>query len=387
MSQVIRPRPIRTDGSDAFAHRTMSVRVPAIIRETQQLNPDYPATIQNALDKLCRGIEDDNRIPAVDDPVWAALYMRHQGETWLDTEWFFAETYLYRLLVEAVRWESTGRDPFAPKKMADLKGDAIRVALDQVLSVQPGDERLPEALLHSLWGNRIDLSYATAAAHGSSWATDDLLVDERGAVVDYLLSRAPGEVHIILDNAGTELAMDFALTDALLDGIAERVILHVKRHPTFVSDATYADVLILLAEMTGRGDFTKGFGDAGKEVGTRLQSALLDGRLLVEPDIFWNSGWFLWEMPPRFESFFASATLVIVKGDANYRRIVGDALWQPQTPFTQVSDYFPAPLLALRCLKSDTIVGLAPGVAERLDREDADWRVNGRRGVAQFAAR
>ena len=190
-----------------------------------------------------------------------------------------------------------------------------------------------------------------------------------------------------MDNAGTELAMDFALVDGLLDGIAERVILHVKRHPTFVSDATYDDVLTFLSEMTGRGDLTKGFGDAGKEVGTRLQAALLDGRLLVEPDIFWNSGWFLWDMPPRFEDFFAHAALVIFKGDANYRRIVGDAKWPPETPFEQVVSYFPAPLLALRTLKSNSIVGLAQGMAEALDLVDAQWRVNGRRGLAQFASK
>lgn len=388
MSELTRPKPIRTDGSDAFARDTMCRRVPNIIRETQQLNPDYPAAIQAALDALCRDIEGDAAIPRIDDPVWAALYARHAGETWLDTEWFFAETYFYRLLVEAVRWEQTGRDPFAPKKIDTIRGSAIRQALDKALVVPPGEERLAEALLHSLWGNRIDLSYEVAAAHGSEWEQDDLLVDERQAVVDYLLSREPGEVHLVLDNAGTELAMDFALTDALLDGIAERVILHVKRHPTFVSDATHADVLTLLSEMTGRGDFTKGFGDAGKEVATRLQAAMLDGRVLVEPDIYWNSAWFLWEMPPRFESFFGRAALVIFKGDANYRRIVGDALWQPETPFAQVvGAYFPAPLLALRSLKSDPIIGLAPGVARRLDGEDALWRVNGRRGVAQFAAR
>ena len=77
---------------------------------------------------------------------------------------------------------------------------------------------------------------------------------------------------------------------------------------------------------------------------------------------------------------------MIFKGDANYRRHVGDALWQPETPFAEVTAYFPAPLLALRTLKSDAIVGLPPGLAERLDGEDAHWRVNGRRGVAQFAA-
>ena len=273
----------------------MSRRMPNIIRETQRLNQDYPDSIQEALERLLRNIENNAPIPRIDDPVWAALYARHTGETWLDSEWFFAETYFYRLLIEAVRWQKTGRDPFAPQKLTEIKGDALRQALDMALAAS-GEGRLAEALLYALWGNRIDLSYTVAAAHGSAGETDDLLVDERYAVVDYLLSREPGEVHVVLDNAGTELATDFALTDALLDGVAERVILHVKRHPTFVSDATYDDVLTLLAEMTGRGNFTKGFGDAGKEVGTRLQAALLDGRLLVEPDIFWNSAWFLWEI-------------------------------------------------------------------------------------------
>ncbi|MCC6803725.1 MAG: protein-glutamate O-methyltransferase family protein [Anaerolineae bacterium] len=386
MTERIRPRPIRTDGSDAFAHDTMRRRLPGIIRDTLEMNPDYPDDIRAALDRLRADLAANAPIPHIDDPVWGALYARHEGETWLDTEWFFAETYCYRLIIEAVRWEQTGRDPFAPHKLREIKSDALRDALHRALGA-PGDERLAGALLRSLWGNRIDLSYKVAAAHGSAGETDDLLVDERHAAVDYLFSREPGEVHLVLDNAGTELATDFVLADTLLDGAAERVILHVKRHPTFVSDATYDDVLILLAEMTGRGDFTKGFGDPAREIGARLQSALLDGRLLVEPDIFWNSGWFLWEMPPRFESFFEQAALVIFKGDANYRRIVGDALWQPETPFTQVTDYFPAPLLALRSLKSDPIIGLPPGMAARLDAEDALWRVNGRRGVAQFAGR
>ncbi len=385
MSELIRPQPIRTDASDAFAHHTMQVRVPSIIRETQRLNPDYPTDIQDALEALRASLENNAPIPPVDDPVWAAAYERHRSDTWLNTEWFFAETYCYRLLIEAVRWYETGRDPFAPKKIAEIRGDAIRQTLEMALSVPPNETRLADLLLHSLWGNRIDLSYALAASHGSAWETSDLLVDERQAAVDHLLRGEPGEVHIVLDNAGTELAVDFALVDALLDGVAERVILHTKRHPTFVSDATYDDVLTFLAVMTGRDSISKGFGDSAKEVGTRLQNALLDGRMLVEPDIYWNSARFLWQMPPRFESFFSHAALVIFKGDANYRRIVGDALWPPETSFAEVTASFPAPILALRTLKSDTIVGLPPGVAETLNGADAEWRVNGKRGIAQFA--
>ena len=387
MTQLIRPQPIRTDASDAFAHHTMQVRVPHIIRETQRLNPDYPAAIQDALDSLCVSIENDAPIPQIDDPVWAAACAQHRGESWLHTEWFFAETYFYRLLIEAVRWQQTGRDPFAPHKIAEIKGDAIRATLEAALALPSSETRVYDLLLHSLWGNRIDLSYALAASHGSSWQTSDLLVDQRLPAVEHLLAHEPGEVHIVMDNAGTELAVDFALVDALLDSVAERVILHVKRHPTFVSDATYDDVLTFLAVMTGRDSISKGFGDTAKEVGTRLQTALLDGRLLVEPDIFWNTARFLWELPPRFESFFARAALVIFKGDANYRRIVGDALWPADTPFVDVTAYFPAPLLALRTLKSNTVVGLPAGMAETLNAQDADWRFNGRRGIAQFAGR
>lgn len=386
MTQPARPAPIRTDGSDAFAHDTMKRRVPNIIRETQELNPDYPDDIQEALDALHRDIQGDAPIPPIDDPVWAALLARHAGETWLNTEWFFAEVYFYRLLIEAVQWEQTGRDPFAPKKIAEIRSATLRQTLEAALA-ETGDERLYELLGHAVWGNRVDLSYAVAATHGSRGGEGDLLVDDRVVVVEHLLNRNPGEVHVILDNAGTELALDLVLVDALLDGFADRVILHAKRHPTFVSDATFDDVLIFIAEMTGRGDLTRGYGDAGKEVGTRLQYALLDGRLLVEPDIFWNSAWFMWEMPPRFTDFFSSAALVISKGDANYRRIVGDARWQPETRFADVVQYFSAPLLTMRALKSNPIVGLPTGTAGRLDAEDVDWRTNGKRGIAQFAAR
>jgi hypothetical protein len=74
----------------------------------------------------------------------------------------------------------------------------------------------------------------------------------------------------------------------------------------------------------------------------------------------------------------------VLKGDANYRRAVNDALWDPETPFGHVLQYFPAPLLALRTLKSDAVAGLPKGRARELDAQDATWRVNGKRGVASF---
>ena len=118
-----RPAPIRTDTSNAFAHNTIRVRIPNIIREVQTLNPDYPAPIQHALDRLRESMQTDEPIPMIDLPApdyddWAAIYAPHRGETWQATEWFFAEIYFYRLLIQAVRWWETERDPFFAEPIA-----------------------------------------------------------------------------------------------------------------------------------------------------------------------------------------------------------------------------------------------------------------------------
>ena len=138
-----RPPMIRTDHTNRFAHHTMSVRVPGIIREVKSLNPDYPEPIQRALDELTESLESDAAIPSLHLPApdyddWAGSYAEHDSHTWLHTDWFFAEIYAYRLLIEAVRWWETERDPFAPKKEAELASDALWALVDRALDVERG---------------------------------------------------------------------------------------------------------------------------------------------------------------------------------------------------------------------------------------------------------
>lgn len=384
------PLPIRTDSSNAFAFRTMSVRVPGIIRDVSLRNPDYPAAIHSALEQLALALETNAPIPMLNIPApdyddWLAQVQPHEGETWLNSIWFFAEVYLYRLLMQATRWWETGRDPFASWKIEETAGDAFWLALEAALANQPSapEEWLAELLLHALWGNRIDLSMKIAASHGTSWEEEDLLADQRETVLRYLFqptATAADIVHLIADNAGSELAMDLVLAQALLEsGTAGRVVLHVKLHPTFVSDATAPDVLafIHLLRHNGRSADLRRLGD-------QLRELFEQGQIVLAPDSFWNSTYFLWDLPPRLSRTFAGGRLAILKGDANYRRAVGDAIWNPTIPFEQVTAYFPIPLLALRTIKSDPVVGLAHGSAERLSAADSKWRVTGRRGLIQF---
>lgn len=382
---INRPAMIRTDESNAFAHDTMLRRLPANIREVAQLNPNYPTFILNNLERLAVEIETDKPIGAfnpfgADIDLWEASLKDHAGHTWLHTDWFFAEIAAYRHLIETVRWWENGRDPFAPQKAKEMGSADLWALLDKALALRgkPIEERI-QALIHSdLWGNRIDLSFGSSMAHGNTGSHDDLLVDDSVAAVEHLMQQN-GDVHFIADNTGTELAVDLALADALFDKGMSHVTFHLKLHPTFVSDTTVPDMHVMLKAMAS-GEH----GEAIEQLEKRLQKALDEGRMHLAPGAFWNSPYVLREMPERLANGFKGAALVIIKGDLNYRRMVEDRLWPTDTAFADVTAYFPAPLLALRTMKSDAVVGLASGLAEQLDREDARWRVNGKRGVIHF---
>ncbi len=184
---------------------------------------------------------------------------------------------------------------------------------------------------------------------------------------------------MMADNAGTELLADLALVDMLLGhgvGVAEKVRYHVKGQPFFVSDTLAADVDHALDALEQGGSQTAA-------LAARLRGYREEGRLELATHWAYASSLFYFQTPSDLRAMWAAADLVILKGDANYRRLIGDLHWPPDESFESVTAYFPAPLLAVRTLKSDPVAGLSLGLAERLDRADPEWRVNGVRGVIQ----
>lgn len=396
----LRPPPIRTDQSNAFANNTMRLRLPSIIDEVASLNPDYPPDIRSRLyglrDDLAEGakIAKTELAPAGDIDHWSSALQRQREivgsePTWHNVEWFFAETYAYRCLIEAVRWRETGRDPFLPMKLQELHSDALWRLIDRTCEpLDSPESELRRAVEYALWGNRIDLSYSASMTRGTAIDSDDLLVDDREALAVCLsrsrmsptgfMSSAP--VYIVADNAGSELAMDLVLGDCLLRHVTSRVVIFLKAHPTFVSDATPQDVWMMLDAMEARGSKAAALAE-------RLRRPWVAGQLRFLPHPYWNSSRFLWDLPADLAKPLNQARLVIIKGDANYRRAVGDCVWAPHTPFSRALDYLESPALCLRTLKSDPVVGLpSADSAPRLDKVDPDWRVNGKRGVIQFKA-
>jgi hypothetical protein len=120
-------------------------------------------------------------------------------------------------------------------------------------------------------------------------------------------------------------------------------------------------------------------------LGERLSDYQKSGRLITRSDLFWNSPLAMWELPKELMDEMELPGLIISKGDANYRRLLGDLEWDFTLPFTQVVDYLPTSLVALRTLKAELAVGMDLDQIRETYNQDPDWLVDGKWGVIHFS--
>jgi hypothetical protein len=197
--------------------------------------------------------------------------------------------------------------------------------------------------------------------------------------VHRILAAGQERVDFVNDNVGLDLLFDLALADLLLDkGWVGRVVFHLKAWPFFVSDAMPDDAGATLALLEASP------GPAVRELGARLRAHQTAGCLRLEAEPFWTSPLMFHQFPSSLRADLARSGLVILKGDVNYRRLLGDRHWPHTARLEAVAVGFPAPLLVLRTLKGEIVVGLAPGQAESLAAQDPTWLINGQRGLIHY---
>ncbi|MFF1838723.1 damage-control phosphatase ARMT1 family protein [Streptomyces sp. NPDC058231] len=381
---------ILSNKAGSFAWGVLAERHPALIQQVRDAFPygrRQHGALDALLDEITHGVVEPLASSDQDHGHWSEWGHEHFGRRWFDIPFLWAESYFYRRLLGAVEYFGTGPwqgiDPFAPFKQAELLGAAVDEelrALD-VLPDTPADERAVALLHASLWGNRADLGFRVAAGDSALGdAQPGLVVDDSAALWSLLPEGAPSTVAVVADNAARELIPDLILIDHLLDHrLADQVVLHVKPHPYYVSDAMTADVVDCLRRLT------RAPAEAGR-IGGRLWEAMSAGRLEIRSHPFFCAPLPYEEMPDDLRKEFAAATLTILKGDLNYRRLVGDRLWDATTPFADVTAYFPGAVAALRTLKSDVVVGLEERALADLERSGAAWRTSGTHALIQVRA-
>src|SRR5581483_12000278 len=150
--------------------------------------------------------------------------------------------------------------------------------------------------------------------------------------------------------------------------------------PWFVSDTTINDFNWLLNSL--KNDFVSSDEKFYLEkLAKRWQEYIDNGKWILKVDYFWTSPYAYWhfeEQAPELFSDISKSSLVIFKGDLNYRKLVYDCKWSTTTPFKEAigplaTEQFAPPILALRTSKADVIVGLLEGTEERLSASEADW--------------
>ncbi|CAJ0591440.1 unnamed protein product [Cylicocyclus nassatus] len=283
-------------------------------------------------------------------------------------DWLFAETYMYRKIVGFVAKTKFLKsfDIFKEQKVEEFSGhlDQIRDSISYLLSIKKSSEKQEKEVLEGflkmcLWGNKCDLSLTCGEVTMKNSPVEAArLLDEfilcndfKVAIDSFFLNLKPNkkgsrELHIVLDNAGRDFEWILGELNKL-DGVYQQMY-------------------------------------------QKLSERVKKNELVFRDHRFWTYFHPYCEMNTVARDLYETlteASIIIFKGDLNYRKLISDREWPYETPFKEaLCGFLPAPIFALRTLKNEVVVGLPEDVAERMrQKPDRNWMVTGDYGMAELA--
>lgn len=357
--------------------------------------------------------------------------------TWFTAPWLFAECYLYRLiwsfLLQTTHWRQY--DPFRAQKIDAFQKSGVAIYKIATIIYELDHEKknvdenvdslkvlFQEMVQMCLWGNSIDLSLLTnlsssdiehlqAVGKDAQAAREAfILKDDQEPLWSHLKSLKGGRIDFVLDNAGFELFTDLVFADFLVTHTpyVSKVVMHPKLIPWYVSDVTPSDFsqtldLLLDDAFLASSSPTEAERRNLRYMVTRWKDYVEQGIFSLSVPIstplgegigstadFWTTHLPYWDMKihdqPLWTDLHLNSSLVIFKGDLNYRKLTGDISWPTSTPFRAAIGPLAGsfPLLSLRTSKADVVAGVSDEVAAQLDKTDKHWRVNGRYALISF---
>ncbi|VDK87713.1 unnamed protein product [Litomosoides sigmodontis] len=354
-------------------------------------------------DKKLQNLDDDGEKVDIWNEELTELQTKKGAEqvTWYRCDWLFAECFLYRQIMSLFFKTTTLKefDPFASQKQSSFIGciDSITMLAKHVKEVESDQEKVEEATIlrfiqFCLWGNKCDLSLSCGERAASLPLTDmvDQLVDkilcnQINEVGCILRNGEVSRVDIVLDNSGLEFFADLALADLLVGKCGvKKVVFHGKSMPWFVSDVTGRDFNWTIEMLISNSNCLL------KDFGVKCSRRLCDGEFVFRTHYFWTLPYpycLMAERAPDLHGDLSKSSLIIFKGDYNYRKLVSDLDWPLDTPFKiALRGFAPAPILALRTIKAETVAGLSSNVIDTLHKKYSSkiWMTTGEYAVAQF---
>ncbi|KAJ1521490.1 hypothetical protein ONE63_003155 [Megalurothrips usitatus] len=346
----------------------------------------------------------------VDVELWNNFLKKAEQEKgrpllWFADEWLHIECYLYRRIKEGFLQTRLLReyDPFRHQKEDAFTGSlqAVSVVGNHLLELSKSKEAdLERTILQflklSLWGNRCDLSISG----GKDIAQvenpldmvsklDDLILandlEKVWAAMNSVSSKSQ-TIDIIFDNSGYELFTDLCLAHLLIEfKLADKVRFHAKRVPWFISDVMEHDFNWILQEMENKSTVP-----CLPELSSKWKGFVNSGRWTFNAEPFWTLPYSydkMKEIDSKLYESLGESKLLIFKGDLNYRKLVCEMNWYHTEEFAvALRGFQPAPLVTLRTVKADVVVGLRAGQAEEIAEIDSDWLLTGKYAVVSYSS-
>lgn len=447
------PPPAYNNNPKSFAYPTVHKRWPTILEgaidDINEYTSDHPSTSASGdvVVANLQGLLDDFRADAIVSEfseqaceikpelrvynVELAKFNEQKRVTWLTGPWLFLECYLYQLIdlwfkktenlatfdvFERLKNNTFKQSSFGVLELCkryevlarqlvveDVDADSLRLLFNEFIDI-------------SLWGNATDLSLlagnvtledikSVQGAEIRKKNEEKIIVNDISQVWDHLQQSSRKRVDIVLDNSGFELFADLCLTLFLLDSrLIDKVVLHCKEIPWFVSDTMPKDFSNLLDQLSDQSFFPEIYGSNDDKSAitflfSKIQSYVSYGQIYTLHHPFWTSCENYWKIPECNDLYeeLKQSDLIVFKGDLNYRKLTGDLDWDTTTPFTTAIQQLASsrlPVLALRTCKADVVVGLPLGLNEKLIEEyklmgneiGEFWTASGKWAVISFSA-
>lgn len=425
------PEPLSAKFKNTFAYKTVKDRLPVILtkivdssfRQRHEIGATHGEkgcedlkTVTGCLSELRYRLQTDKPLTLLtgerkDVSQWNKRLKDYEEKnkfaaSWFKSPWLLVECYMYRKIIESFENSQVLKtfDPFHIQKEQSFIGalPAIQILARHTVELkETNSANLNETLIKEnflnfmqicLWGNQCDLSISSGenvhkvacplkqVEHLKSF----ILINDSQLVYDFLRnSKRKNRIDFVLDNAGLEFFGDLCFAEFLITSkFTDKIVFHVKAIPWFISDTTIQDFMWTLEMLNG--NESKDLIDLGRLWFKRIE----DGSFKVEVHDFWTLPYPYCDMQSVAPDLYANlkeSDLIIFKGDLNYRKLVSDLNWPTTATFVEALQKFaPSPLVTLRTLKADVVVGLEQGVAEKLNALNEDWMISGNYAVIQF---
>lgn len=356
---------------------------------------DHPVntTIEN---EILRFLDDNEGISRYSGEIGLRSFFRNIP--FLLAEYYF---YYYLLYLYHDKKGISDRieDPYRAYKLSHLNNgndnsnfDALLEAFRAMIKA-PATQRQDKFLIGCLNMNSIDLSQLEVNV--KEFKDSNMPINDCSAFHKFMKSELSNDrntdnggsiAHIITDNSGFELMSDILLGTYLLKNTKlTKVIYHIKRLPIFVSDTIMTDVddaiEVLNHKLDGVTRYNKHVDSEDRQ--TYFCDSIPDKQLCFEVNDCWHQETLFQDIEPfRNWNTDDSCALIIVKGDLNYRRLVGDFHWECSEPIKDKVAYIEKPLLIIRSLKSNVILNVSN--EESYSHNAPDWKISGKYGIIQF---